>query len=41
MATGDDAVGGGVFAWTRMTMVGLMADGGGVNGGGQRLGQQQ
>ena len=34
MAAGDDAGGGVVFAWTRMTMVGLMVDGGGVNGGG-------
>ncbi len=34
MAAGDDAGGGAVFAWTRMTMEGLMVDGGGVNGEG-------
>ena len=34
MAAGDDAGGGAVFAWTRMMVVGLMVDDGGVNGGG-------
>ena len=34
MAAGDDAGGGGVFAWTRMMMVGMMVDGDRVNDGG-------